>query len=784
MALAFCLPALVIQAHQTAYGRVLDAATGSGILSATILFSTGYQTTADSTGWFALPAASGKVLKLTISSIGYQTLSTSYSGESGEIIFRLEKSSRLMQPVEIKAVRAAESAPFTKTTLSAREIAEQNAGQDLPFLLNQVPGVVAYADAGNGIGYTGMRIRGTDPTRINITLNGIPYNDAESQGVFFVNLPDFVSSVSSIQVQRGAGTSTNGAGAFGASLHLATNDLREKAYAELNNSFGSFNSWKNTFMAGSGLMDGHFTFDARLSHISSDGYIDRASSKLKSFYLSGAWLNENSSVRLNFFSGQEKTYQAWYGIPEDILETNRTYNPAGMEKPGEPYDNETDNYRQDHYQLFFNHRFSDRLQFQTALFYTKGRGYYEQYKAEEDYADYGLEYPISGPDTIGATDLVRQLWLDNGFYGTTFSLQHKTENREIILGGGLSRYEGNHFGEIIWSEKGGIDKGYRWYDLDASKTDFNLFVKWQQQLSKKLTLFTDLQFRSVDYPINGFRNNPGLVLDNSWNFFNPKAGITYTRGSRKFYFSYAAASKEPNRDDFEASPEQQPGPEFLHDFELGFESRRATRSFGITGYYMLYRDQLVLTGKINDVGAYARTNIPNSYRMGLEATGSWKPNPWLIAGANLTVSQNKVKDYTEYYDDYDDGGQKSITYQKTDISFSPGMTGAYNLQVTPANGLALSLLGRYTGRQYLDNSSNKARSLDPFFVQDFRASYTIGQKLIREMGLSLFVYNLFDTKYEPNGYTYSYQYGGELITVKNYFPMAGINFMISLSMKF
>ncbi len=397
----------------------------------------------------------------------------------------------LLTPVEVRAIRASENAPFTKTNLSKKEIAKVNLGQDIPFLLNQTPSVVINSDAGNGVGYTGIRIRGTDATRINVTLNGIPYNDAESQGTFFVNLPDFGSSVNSIQIQRGAGTSSNGAGAFGASINMSTNEVNKEAFAEINNTYGSFNTWKNTIKVGSGLLNDHFTVDARLSNISSNGFIDRAKTNLKSFYLSTAYLSNKTSLRLNIFSGKEKTYQAWNGISEaDLKSGNRTINYAGMEKPGTPYDNETDNYTQTHYQLFFTQQLNKDISFNTALFLTRGKGYYEQYKADKKFVDYGLSNLIIGSTTITRSDFIRQLWLDNDYYGNIFSLQYKKNNTQLIVGGAFTRYDGEHYGKLVWASNGGLpEPNYKWYDHDAVKNDFNIYTKWQQNFSTHWNLF-------------------------------------------------------------------------------------------------------------------------------------------------------------------------------------------------------------------------------------------------------------------------------------------------------
>ncbi len=690
-----------------------------------------------------------------------------------------------LTPVEVRAIRAGENSPFTKTNISKKEISKLNQGQDIPFLLNQTPSVVINADAGNGIGYTGIRIRGTDATRINVTLNGIPYNDAESQGTFFVNLPDFSSSVNSIQVQRGAGTSSNGAGAFGASINMSTNEVNKEAFAEINNSFGSFNSWKNTVKVGTGLLNDHFTVDARISNITSDGYIDRATSKLSSAYLSTAYINNKTSLRLNVFTGKEKTYQAWNGISEaDLKNGNRTINYGGMEKPGEPYINEIDNYNQTHYQLFFNHQISTSITFNTALFLTRGKGYYEQYKAEREYAEFGLPNPVSGGNTITESDFVRQLWLDNYFYGNIFSFQYKKNKTQLVVGGAYTKYDGKHYGKLIWSLNGGLpEAGYKWYDHTADKNDFNIYTKWQQQLSASWNLFADLQYRHVGYTINGFRDNPSLSVDNDYNFFNPKLGISYNKNGWNAYLSYGVAAKEPNRDDFEAGSMQTPKPERLHDIEAAIEKRKANCNWSATFYYMSYDNQLVLTGKVNDVGAYTRTNIPESYRMGVELQGGIKFNSWINVAANLALSKNEVKDFTEFIDDYDNGGQKTKTFQSTDIAFSPAVVGGATINFLPIKNVELSLLSKYVSKQYLDNTEDDSRSLNSFYVQDVRAIYSFKPKWLKEVNIIGQVNNIFSKKYEPNGYTYSYFYGGETVTENFYFPMAGRNFMVSLNVK-
>lgn len=690
----------------------------------------------------------------------------------------------LLAPVEVRAIRAGEKAPFTKTNLSKKEIRKNNLGQDIPFILNQTPSVVVNSDAGTGIGYTGLRIRGTDATRINVTLNGIPYNDAESQGSFLVNLPDFVSSVSSIQVQRGVGTSSNGTGAFGATVSLSTNETNLESYAELNNSFGSFNTWKNTLRAGTGLINNRFTLDARLSRISSDGFIDRAASDLQAFYVSGAYLSAKSSVRFNVFSGKEKTYQAWNGVPASLLKTNRTFNPGGTEKPGEPYDNETDNYRQTHYQLFFNTEIRKRWSFNTAAFLTRGMGYYENYKADEKFSDYGLPNLVLRDTTITHTDLIRQKWLDNYFYGQIASIQYKNDKNTVNIGGGWTVYDGIHHGDITWA-RFGIDKGFRYYDVDALKTDINVYLKWQRAIAEHWNLFADMQYRHVQHKMNGFSDNPDLHIRRRFDFFNPKAGIQFAKNGWQSYFSYAVANKEPNRDDFEASLTNQPKKETLHDFEAGLEKRTARSTAGFTLYYMKYKDQLVLTGMINDVGAYTRVNVPNSYRAGIELQGGYRFSKWLNASGNFSLSANKIKDFTEYLDDYDANwdwiGQRAVIHKNRDIAFSPTVTGGATINFIPVKNIELSLISKYVGDQYLDNTENARRKLNAFYTQDARVILSLHNKLFKEWSLTAQVNNLFNKKYEPNGYSYSYILDGAITSDNYYFPMAGTNFMIGMN---
>ena len=695
-----------------------------------------------------------------------------------------QKDSVQLPPLEVRAIRASERAPFAKQNISKSDIQKNNVGPDLPFLLNQTPSVVVQSDAGNGIGYTGIRIRGTDATRINVTINGIAYNDAESMGTFLVNLPDFASSVSSIQIQRGVGTSSNGPSAFGASINLSTHELNEKAYFSTSNSAGSFGTLKNTLQFGSGLLKNHFTIDARISKIKSDGYIDRASSDLRSYYVSGAYIKGKTSLRFTTFSGKEKTYQAWYGVSASDLENNRTFNPAGTEKSGEPYNNQTDNYTQTHYQLFFNHQVAKNLDLQVSSYYTKGAGYYEEYKASQNLSKYNIPRITIYPPINIQSDLVRRRWLNNDFYGQNISLQYKKKEEEISLGGGWSNYTGRHFGRVKWIEKITIPAPFTYYDLPAIKKEANVYTKWQHSWASNFSSYIDVQYRNVRHQMDGFQNNPTLFIDRSFGFFNPKIGYQYNKNGWVHYASYAIGHKEPNRDDFEVGAATQPNRERLQDLEVGLEKRNKKTTWTANFYYMHYKDQLVLTGKINDVGAYTRMNVPNSYRLGIELMHTTILSSKLQLSSNVTFSRNKIKSFTEFIDNYDTGNQDAITRNNTDIAFSPNFIAASTLAFKPVKQFAIELQTKWVGKQYLDNSALQERSLEAFANQDISASYEFAKKVNRSFLLTARVNNISNQRYIPNGYSYAYVYGGETITANGYYPMATINYLIGLTIKF
>ncbi|MFN8353358.1 MAG: TonB-dependent receptor [Spirosomataceae bacterium] len=790
-------------------GIVTDADDGKALPGATVLLDGSLRgTVTDGKGHFVLNKVTAGTYRLKVSFVGYQLVSQEVKvPQDKPLEIRLSKSTFVADEVVVSATRASEKSAMAFTNVSAQEIQKQNLAQDIPVLLNFTPSLVSTSDAGAGVGYTGVRIRGTDATRINVTINGIPYNDPESQGTFWVNMPDFASSVSSIQIQRGVGTSTNGAGAFGATVNINTNEFRPDAYAELNNSFGSFNTWKHTVKAGTGLLGGKFTVDARLSKITSNGYVDRASSDLKSFYVSGGYFGKKSFIRFNAFSGIEKTYQAWEGVPESRVRNDREGMLAYIDRNGLNqtdannllnsgrtynlylYDNQVDNYQQDHYQLVSSHQLSDKWTLNINGFYVKGRGYYEQFKADQKFSNYGLPDVVIGTQTIKRTDLIRRKWLDNGFGGTTFSLDFNSFNKLTAnIGGGWNRYDGDHYGEIIWAKYASTSNiRSRYYFNNGLKTDFNLYAKAFYQFSEKLNGFVDLQYRGVSYQIKGLDDNRiDISQSDDLNFFNPKLGLTYQLAENAtLYGSYSVASKEPNRDDYTQAPAgKRPQAETLRDLELGFKLQGAAFKLDINGYWMNYKNQLILTGQLNDVGNPIRTNVPQSYRAGVEielATQLSKAFRWNV---NATLSQNKINNFSEYVPNYDTGVDKVNTYSKADIAFSPNVIIGSQLLYLPSKTVELALLTKYVGKQYLDNTSNNSRFIDAYLTNDFRAIYHLNPSWSKGITLSLLVNNVFNTLYSSNGYTYSYIYDNQLTTENFYYPQAGTNFLLGVGLKF
>ena len=802
---ALLLP-FVVSAQITLSGSVTDGQTNSSLAGATVSINNSLTNVAGAGGRYQFTGLKAGDNTIRVSFIGYQTVSRSINLTANTTVnFALLKSITVTEDVNVTSTRAGINTPIAFTNLSRKEIQKNNLGQDLPFLLTQTPSAVTTSDAGAGVGYTGIRIRGSDGTRVNVTINGIPYNDSESQGTYFVDLPDFASSVDNIQIQRGVGTSTNGAGAFGASINIQTTTRRDTAYAELNNSAGSYGTVKNTVSLGTGLLGNHFTFDGRLSRIRSDGYIDRSASQLKSYFFSGAYYGKSSILRLNVFSGQETTHQAWTGVNADsIAKGNRKYNELGyINANGTYYNNQTDNYTQNHYQLLYDQQLGSNFSFNGALHYTKGFGYYEEYKNNAAVADYGLTPVVVGNTTIANTDLVRRLWLNNDFYGVTYNLKYQPSTQfNVLLGGAYNQYKGAHYNNIEFTQQTTTaTPDYEYSRNNAKKNDFNTFIRAEYETGNFL-LYGDLQYRHVYYSFLGFDRNLNNVQQSAaLNFFNPKAGVTYKLNERNnIYASFAVGNHEPNRDDYvNSSPASRPLPENLKDFELGYRTTTGAFTGGINAFYMLYKNQLVLTGALNDVGGAIRTNIKDSYREGIEIDGKLNITRTLSWAANAAISSNKVKNFQQFLFNYDTNTTVETDYKKTDIAFSPNFVGNSEIGFRPIKNGEIALLSKYVSKQYLDNTSNinpagvpsagdnsfaQNRYLRAYFVNSVRLNYNFSIRSVKNVGITLLVNNIFSTKYESNGATYPDIESGKVANYNYFYPQAPRNFLASLNLKF
>jgi iron complex outermembrane receptor protein len=713
-----------------------------------------------------------------------------------------------LEEVTVTSIRANEKSAVSYTTLAASEIARRNTGQDVPFLLALSPSFVATSETGTGIGYTGFRIRGTDANRVNVTVNGIPLNDAESHTVFFVNMPDFASSLSSVQVQRGVGTSTNGAAAFGASINMQTEQLQQDAYARISTTLGSFNTNKNMLKAGTGLLADQWAFDMRLSNVTSDGYIERASVDMKSWYFSGGYYGEKSTLKLITFGGNEKTYQAWNGVSVENLATNRRFNELGVyfDDKGKMqyYDNQTDNYSQTHYQLHWLQRLSTSFNLNVAAHYTRGIGYYEDYKQDRKYAEYGITPPVVNGAALKKTDLVRQKWLDNHFAGLTWSLNYTGKAMSASVGGAVNRYDGDHFGKITWVRNASdLNIGKDWYRNNGVKDDANVYAKVTAELLPSLYLNADAQYRYIRHTMQGSDDKYDSdtramrIIDQShtFHFFNPKAGLTYrmTNG-HDLYASYSIANREPNRNNYtEAGADELPTHETLYDTEVGYRYQSAKLSLGANLYWMKYRNQLILTGKISEIGELLTSNIPDSYRRGIELMGAWKPLNWLHWDGSVTLSQNKILNFTEqdvdvYDADWNWIDARSNFLGTTNIAYSPSVVASsrisFDLQ-EELNGLRLAFISQYVGKQYIDNTSSDQRSMPAYLVNSLSAEYTIQLPKMKSLDFQLTVNNLFNEQYVSNGYVwYSYYLDGARENDLRYFPQAGTNFLATIQFSF
>ncbi|MFL2587550.1 MAG: TonB-dependent receptor [Flavobacteriaceae bacterium] len=706
-----------------------------------------------------------------------------------------------LEEVKIAGLRTDESQPFAYTNLDKEDLASRNLGQDLPIMLNYLPGVVTTSDAGAGIGYTGIRVRGSDATRVNVTINGIPYNDSESQGVYWVDLPDFTSSVSSLQMQRGVGTSTNGSGAFGASINLLTDAVSENAFAEIANSVGSFNSLKHTLMFSTGLLNNNIEISGRLSKITSDGYIDRATSDLDSYFLQAAYQDKNTLIKAIMFGGHEITYQSWFGIDATTLNTNRTYNPAGeiYDDNGNlegHYDRQVDEYLQDHYQFHWNQKLNVYTNLSLGLNYTYGRGYYEEYKdlwfeqninfsEENNFSYLGLQPYSIGGNTVDTTENVIKKWLDNDYYVATFSLNTQKVNTALNFGAMFSNYIGDHFGELVFASNasGGMPRD-RFYQNQGKKKEGNVYAKVNHQFDDLFSGYLDLQYRNISYTADGNLKGPELIaVDEDYSFFNPKAGIVFSPNKKnKFYLSYARANREPSRADFE---EGSPKPEELNDFELGWRFKGEKSSILANIYLMDYTNQLVLTGALNDVGTPVRENVGNSSRLGIELEGNFTLSRQWIWQPNLTLSSNRNHDY------YFERDGKLTDLGNTHLSFSPAVVAGNIITYQPESKLRLALLTKYVGEQFMGNIDSDNSKLSAYTNSDLNIAYQfLPMRLFKSIDVSLLVNNILNVKYVSNGYFYTfdddYSDPGKVTTIEGsgYYPQAGINFLLGINFRF
>lgn len=718
-----------------------------------------------------------------------------------ELVIAMEVDPIMAEEVIVTATRASGRMPIAYTNIPKEELKRLNSGFDIPYLLELSPSVVATSEGGTGVGNTAIRIRGTDMTRINVTVNGIPLNDSESQGVYWVNMPDFASSVDNVQIQRGVGTSTNGAAAFGATVNFQTVTLEPKAYANVEGMAGSFGTLKTNARVGTGLINNAFSFEGRYTALQSNGYIDRGWSNHKSLFATGAWHRQNSLLRFNLIHGEQHTGITWVGTPSDSLASNRRFNPAGMYNENgitKFYDNESDNYTQTHYQLLYSHQNSEALTLNFNLHYTKGAGYYEEYKTDEELSNYGLTKIINGNET---TDLTRQKWLDNDFYGATLSANYKVSSISTSIGGGWNQYKGDHFGKILWTKTiSEIPNNFEWYRNNSIKNDLNLFAKATWEVTSKLSLFGDIQYRGINYDISGPDDDLALLdQQHSWQFLNPKGGLSFNiNANSNVYLSVGVANREPARADLKDAMKwgnaQTPKSERLTDYEMGYTFKAQKALFGVNIYYMNYTDQLVLTGKLSEVGYALMENVPKSFRRGVELSWGLLPTSWIKWTGTTTFSQNKILNFVEYVDQYENdndnpwipAGQRVTKLGATNISFSPSVVAGSQLRIEPMKNFGITLISKYVGKQYLDNTSNATRQLDAYLVNNVKVDYLVKVSGLANMRLEVFVNNVLNESYVANGWVYraAFANGSPEYREDGLYPQAGINFMTRLAVEF
>ena len=806
IAFALALPLLGFSQREI-FGTVSDSEGNPMPGAAVQVDETFLGTITGADGAYRLSLPDAEAYTITISYVGYvkQSIEVPTGDAAQQVDVSMVSGAIEKAEVVITAIRATDKAPLAADDLSKEELAKNNLGQDIPVLLNRMPSVVTSSDAGAGIGYTDMRIRGTDQTRVNVMVNGVPLNDPESQGVFWVNMPDFSSSLENVQIQRGVGQSTNGASAFGASINLQTGLPNKEAFAQTDVSAGSFNTQKYNVSFGSGLLNDRWAFEGRLSRIQSDGYVDRASSELDGFYLSGGYYGDKTTVQLLHFGGHERTNQSWYGTPESAITGNeedkaeyasteglsftQTQNLLNSDRRYNHYlyEDEVDDYTQRHVQLHLTHQFQPNLKATLAGHYTRGFGFFEQFRQDDDFSDYGLNDPIINGGAISSGDFIRRRWLDNDFYGALFSLQYVKSKLALTFGGAYNLYDGDHFGEIIWAEYSPLfSKNHRYYDNNGLKTDGNVYLRGNYQLNDKLNLFGDVQYRMVDYTTSGVDNDlRDILVDEQFSFFNPKGGLNYQINNlNRIYASVAVANREPSRSDFLDAATLAPVHETLVDYELGFERRTKKYAFEANVYYMDYTNQLVPTGELNDVGSIVKVNIDESYRAGVELQWTWNVTPKLSWYFNYTYSQNKIKNYTELVYDYTNGFEiVENFFSNTDIALSPSDIAGGEWRYRPIEALEIAVMSKYVGEQFLDNTSDAGRMIESSLVHDFRLSYAPKIALFKDLRITLLVNNLLDEEYSTKGYTYTYIFGEQYVR-NHFYPQAGRNFLIGLTARF
>lgn len=804
--MALLISSLSAKAQNNLFGIIKDN-DGDAVSGVTIsIESLNLKTITDGSGNFMFANIKSDYYQLTCEKYGLYTTAKSVSPSdfNTTLTITMHRTGKTLEEVQVSSTRTG-SNPTSSTLVTAKTLEKKNFGQDLPYLLDATQSVVTTSDAGAGVGYTSVRIRGVDASRINVTINGVPVNDPESHELYWVDMPDLASSIENIQVQRGVGSSSNGAASFGASLNIKSQNISRLPTATVDNSYGSFNTWKSSVKASTGLINDKFSFETRLSRIVSGGYIDRANSNLKSFYMAGSYVGKKTVIKAIVFSGKEVTYQSWYGTPEsrvngdtaamnayadrnylteqerfNLLNSGRTYNYY-------TYKNQEDNYQQDNYQLHFNHSIKDNLVLSLAAHYTHGKGYYEEYKNAQTMADYGIAPAVNGNDTITSTDLIRRRWLDNDFVGGVYSLTYNKSNWNVIFGGAMNTYFGRHFGEVIWARNASDSElGDKYYNEHGQKTEFSNYLKASYRM-RKFNFLGDLQYRNVNYSFLGIDQVSGVLKDVQqavqFHFFNPKAMIEYRMNySNSFYLSYGISHREPVRQDFrESTPDSRPKAEALRDLEVGHTFQKSKFMLSTNLYWMDYTNQLILTGKINDVGSYTRVNVPKSYRAGIEISAAYQVIKGLRLTGNITLSQNKIKAFDEYVDVYYDTvpyyGQQVIHHENTNLALSPNLISSVGFSLIPFKNCTVDWTTKFVGRQYLDNTSDINRSIKSYSYSSLAISYSLKHVLFNEIVFGLQINNIFNAMYVNNGYTFSYIYGGQTTTENFYYPQAGTNVM-------